>query len=106
MVLPDGFLLVSVAGALTVRRNTGGVWSATAASAKAALLGQLGALVLFLQTLPSYPSGATIRGHTIYFWEAWTLADNLVLCLALGFAGAMAGRAIAHHRASLTPQSH
>jgi hypothetical protein len=95
------FPLVSLAGALTVRRNVG-VWSATAASAKAALVGHIGLLVLYAQALPYWGPNRYL-GHTICFWAAKSLALCLALCLALGFLGAAVGRL---WKASPAPQSH
>jgi len=100
-----GLLIVLAAGAWTVRRSKVGILAATTASAKAALIGQAGTVVLYIPVL--LREGAySFRGHGIYYWFLYTLAMNLALSLVFGFAGALLGRSIDRFRGSMTPQSH
>ena len=99
-----GLLIVLVAGAWTVARSKARILAAGAASAKAAVIGQAGVVVLYLLVLP-WESAYSFRGHGIFYWALYTLAINLALSLVFGFAGALLGRSIARFRGSLTPQS-
>ena len=83
-----GLLIVLAAGAWTVRRSKVGIPASTAASAKAAVIGQAGTAVLFLLALPR-ESAYLFQGHGIYYWFFYTLAINLSLSLVFGFAGAI-----------------
>jgi hypothetical protein len=95
-----GLLIVLVAGAWTERRSKVGILAATAASAKAAVIGQAGTVVLYLLALPR-ESAYSFRGHGIYYWFLYTLAINLTLSLVFGFAGALLGRSVARFRGSM-----
>jgi hypothetical protein len=89
-----GLLIVLAAGAWTVARSKARIPVATAASAKAAVIGQAGVVVLYLLVLP-WETAYSFQGHGIYYWALKTLALNLALSLVFGFAGALLGRSIA-----------
>jgi len=86
-----GLLIVAAAGAWTVARSKAGILRATAASAKAALIGQAGVVVLYLLTLPR-ESAYSFQGHGIYYYFLKTLAIDLAVSIPFGFAGALLGR--------------
>jgi hypothetical protein len=77
-----GFLVLFVAGAGTVLRKNSGIWRATAASAKAALVGHSPDIVLFLGMLRN--GGGR--------WILRTSEFNLVFALAFGLTGAALAR--------------
>jgi len=89
-----GSLLVSLAGALTVRRQRASILAGAKASAKATLLGTAGFFALYFCVLLGYRSDPNI-GPLIDFWFAKTVVLSLTTCLVLGFLGAL-----------LAPQSH
>jgi len=99
-----GLFIMLAGGAWTVSQRKVGLRKATAASAKAALIGQTGMVVLMLQVLPRV-SAYSFQGHGIYFWFCRSLAINFALAMMCGFVGALLARGIARMR-SLTPQSH
>jgi len=95
-----GLLIVLAAGAWTVARSKARILAATAASARAAVIGQAGVVVLYLLALPR-ESAYSFQGHGIYYWFLFTLAIDLALSLVFGFAGALLGRSVAHFRGSM-----
>jgi hypothetical protein len=99
-----GFLIVLAAGAWTVTRSKLRILRATAASEKAALIGQAGVVVLYLLALPR-EIAYSFRGHGIYYWFLYTLAINLAVSVVFGFAGSLLAWGICRIR-SLTLQSH
>ena len=94
-----GLLIVLAAGVWTVARKAR-ILAAGAASAKAAVIGQAGVVVLYLLVLP-WESAYSFRGHGIFYWALYTLAINLALSLVFGFAGALLGRSVARFRGSM-----
>jgi len=89
-----GLLIVLAAGAWTVRRSRAGILAATVESAKAAIIGQAGLVVLYLPALlRAGPS--SFHGLSIYYFFWKTLATGLALSPVFGFAGALLGRSIA-----------
>jgi hypothetical protein len=95
-----GLLIVLACGAWTAARNKARILAAAAASAKAAVIGQAGVVVLYLLVLP-WESAYSFRGHGIYYWFLYTLAIDLALSLVFGFAGALLGRSVARFRGSM-----
>jgi hypothetical protein len=86
-----GLLLLFGAGAWTGLKTRSGIWGATRASAKAAVFGEIGVVLLYLDVVRQM--GATlVQGHTIYFWCGKTLAVNMAFSLVFGLAGALASR--------------
>jgi hypothetical protein len=100
-----GLLIVLAAGVWTVARSKAGILAAAAASAKTALIGQTGTVVLYIPVLLR-ERAYSFQGHGIYHWFLYTLAINLALSLMFGFVGALLGRSVARFRGSMTPQSH
>lgn len=99
-----GLLIVLAAGAWTVGRNDAGIWQATLDSAKAAAIGQLGALALALRAV-SMMGATPYQGHTTFYWFAQTVALNLAVSVLLGLMGASAARGVRFIRSHI-PQAH
>jgi hypothetical protein len=78
-----GFLFLFGAGAWTVLRKRSGIWRATAASAKAALVGH--AAPDLLEYFLMFRRGGS-------HWIPKTFAINLLLAFASGFTGALLGQ--------------
>jgi hypothetical protein len=87
-----GFLFLFAAGAWTMLRQKSGVWRATVASVKAALIGHFPDVAIY---------AAMFRGGA-HSWMAKTFAITLLLSLLFGLAGAVLGRFIAGIRAGLS----
>jgi hypothetical protein len=104
VVLVAGLLIVLASGAWTVRRSKAGILAATAASVKAAIVGQAGIAVPYLLALRR-AGVSSFLGHSIYYWFVYTLAINLALSLVFGVMfgvmGALLGRGIARFRGSM-----
>jgi hypothetical protein len=85
-----GFLIVSVAGAMTVVRCKSGVWRATAASLKATLMGQGAVTIIYVPILRAWGTTQYL-GHNYYFWFGKTLVCNIAISIVFGLAGAAFG---------------
>jgi hypothetical protein len=86
-----GLLITLASGAWTATRSKSGTLRSTVASAKTALIGQAGVVVLYLLVLPR-ENAYSFQGHGIYYWFLKTLALGLALSVPFGFAGALLGR--------------
>ena len=87
-----GFLFLFAAGAWTMLRQKSGVWRATVASAKAALIGHSPDVAMY---------AAMFRGGAHSWMLAKTFAITLLLSLLFGLAGAVLGRFITALRRGL-----
>jgi hypothetical protein len=81
-----GFMIVSAAAALTVVRRRTGVWKATAASAKAAIVGQYAITTLYLNDLIRW--GSEYLRHRLFMWGE-TVVFTMAISTVFGFAGAV-----------------
>jgi hypothetical protein len=86
-----GLLLLFTAGAWTGLKTKSGIWGAALASAKAAVFGEIGMVLLYLDVARQMGS-TLVQGHTVYFWCGKTLAVNMAFSLMFGFAGAVTSR--------------
>jgi hypothetical protein len=99
-----GFLIVLAAGAWTVTRRKTGILRGTVASGKAAVAGQAGGLILFIQAVQRTGMRPYL-GHPIYEWFVYSVALDVAISVAFGFIGASLAWGICRIR-SLTLQSH
>lgn len=88
-----GFLIVLAAGVLTVTRRRTGILRGTLASAKAAVLGQAGGIILFVQAAERNGTGPYL-GHPIYEWFVYSVALDVAIAVVFGFIGATLARLV------------
>jgi len=97
-----GLLSLFEAGAWTVVRRRSGVWRATAASAKAALVGHFPIVMRYLFIFRPWGGSVTMYGrHSMYYWFSKTLAVSLLASAVLGLAGALLGKFLTGFRGRL-----
>jgi hypothetical protein len=94
-----GQLFLFVAGAWTGLRENSGIWRATTASAKAALVPVAACLIVSSLCMLHYWGGPReIHGHNISYWIWKNVVVTILASLLFGLAGASFARLVNHFR--------
>lgn len=94
-----GQLFLSAAGAWTALRENSGVWRATAASAKAAMLPDAAFVAVYILSLVyRWDTLTAYRGHGPYYWISKTVLVTVFASLLFGLSGASLARMVIRFR--------
>jgi len=101
-----GQLLLFVAGAWTNLREHSGIWRATAASAKAALVPVAACIVVPSVSMLHYWAGSReIHGHNITYWIWKNFILTVLTAMLFGLAGASFGHFVERIRTTAHPRT-
>jgi hypothetical protein len=94
-----GQLFLFAAGAWTGLRRDGGIWSAMAASAKAALVPVAGCIVVAgLSIVHSWGGSHEVHGHNVTYWIWKNVVITILTAVLFGLAGAAVGHLVNRFR--------
>jgi hypothetical protein len=94
-----GQLFLFAAGAWTGLREDSGIWRATTASAKAALVPVAACIVVSSLSMLHYWGGSReIQGHNVSYWVWKNVVVTILAALVFGLAGASFARLANHFR--------